>query len=385
MKQCANCKAIMADGATFCPKCGTPAAPAVPNTPPAPGVSTTPLSPAPGVPVTPNIATPASPTSTPGSATSPLTNPSSAINGFGAITPNPASPSASANPNPTAPNTSSDPLVASSSAPAIPDSEPITPDTPPAPLKSKKSISSEGLKMPNKRTLILAAIVVVLLIGGVVAAMFLMNQSPSTSNTAETPVAPSADTTTTGATNKALLSGYSFEVPSDHTMELFSDINGSPVLQIASSDKSWVMDLTYLSSTLFSAVSAEGAIDNQIMLLNAQTGSESTSGQATVSDLNLYYIATNYNGTPATIVYATAPAVEGAEPCTFAGIIVSANGESGETVLTPAAKILASAQISTTSPLAEIAEGVDFSGLISILGQGFTPTAETLPTEEVVE
>lgn len=239
--------------------------------------------------------------------------------------------------------------------------------------------------MPNKRTLILAAIVVVLLIGGVVAAMFLMNQSPSTSNTAETPVAPSADTTTTGATNKALLSGYSFEVPSDHTMELFSDINGSPVLQIASSDKSWVMDLTYLSSTLFSAVSAEGAIDNQIMLLNAQTGSESTSGQATVSDLNLYYIATNYNGTPATIVYATAPAVEGAEPCTFAGIIVSANGESGETVLTPAAEILASAQISTTSPLAEIAEGVDFSGLISILGQGFTPTAETLPTEEVVE
>ncbi len=354
----------MADTATFCPKCGTPSA-ATPATPATPAAPTAPVAPA-----TPAV--PATPTPTP------LTNPSSAINGFGAIastpTPPPAptpAPTPTPPPAPAAPIDSVDPLVASKTTTSIPDSEPITPDVPPAPLKDK-SVSSKGLKMPGKRTLILIAIVLVLLIGAAIAVfMFVL---PSGNNTASnnTPVAPAVETPAPATTNKALLSGFSFEVPSDYTMELFTDINGNPVLQIAKSDNSWAMDLTYLGTTLFSSVAAEGALDNQIMLLNAQTNSESTSDKVVLSDLDVYYVATNYNNTPVTIFYASAPAAEGADPCTFAGIIVSDGGESGEPVLAPAAEILASAEISTANPISDIANGADFSGLISILGQGFT-------------
>lgn len=378
MKQCLNCKAIMADGATFCPKCGTPSA-AKPDASAAPATPAT-------APATPAAsAAPATPTSP--AATTPLTNPSSAINGFGAIASTPAAPAPTPAPEPTPTLSSSTPITPSTSAvPTASDdtATPITPDTPPAPLKDKKAISGKGLKMPGRRTLILIAIVVVLIIGAIIAAIVFM--SPSTNETpAETPVAPAAEKPVVTTTNKALLSGYSFEIPSDYTMELFTDINGNPVLQIANSDNGWVMDLTYLSSTLFSTVSAEGAMDNQIMLLNAQTNSEATAGQATLSDIDLHFITTTYNNVPVTIVYAQAPAVEGNESCTFAGIVVSKDGESGEAVLEPAAEIFASAVISTTNPLSEIAEGTDFSGLISILGQGFSPAVDEPTPIDIME
>ncbi|MBR0460538.1 zinc ribbon domain-containing protein [Candidatus Saccharibacteria bacterium] len=388
MKQCANCKTIMADNVTFCPKCGTPSAVA-PTEPPAP--ATPPVTPA-----TPAI--PPAPAGASAPVTLPLNGPSSGVNGFGAIasrpTPTPA-PTPASSIDSVTPADLVDPLVASKTTPSmpgsepitpdskpiIPDSEPITPDTPPTPIKDKKPVLSKGLKM-NKRTMILIGIIAVLLIG--VAVVLLMFVLPSGSNNGttsdNTPVAPAVEEPASAA-NKALLSGYSFEIPSEYTMELFTDINGSPALQIATSGNDWVMDLTYLSSTLFTTVSAEGALDNEMMLLNAQTGSEAVNGQANIAGLDIYYITTNYNNVPATIFYAPVPALEGAEACTFAGIIVSSGGESGEAVLDQAGDILASAEISNISPLAEIADGTDFSGLISILGQGFNPVVEEPATE----
>ena len=359
----------MADGATFCPKCGTPSA-VTPGAPAAPAAPATPAAPA-----APAVPTPPAPSTTPNP---PLTSPSSAINGFGAVSSNPSAPAPTPEPVPTlAPSTPITPTT--SATPSDDTATPITPDTPPAPVKDKKAISGKGLKMPNKRTMILIAVAVALVIGVIIAAIIFMSPS-SDDNTVETPVAPAAETPVPTTTNKALLSGYSFEIPSNYTMELLN-----PVLQIANNDNSWAMDLTYLSSTLFSTVSAEGAMDNQIMLLNAQTSSEATAGQATLSDVDLRFITTTYNNIPVTIVYAQAPAVEGAESCTFAGIVVSKDGESGEAVLNTAAEIFASAEVSTTSPLSKIAEGTDFSSLISILGQGFNPAVDEPTPIDVIE